>query len=49
MHPTYDTASMEPPLSEVMRDPIIRSLMRHDAVRDEDIALLANQIAGLED
>lgn len=49
MHPPYDMAAMEPPLSEVMRDPIIRSLMRHDAVCDEDIALLADQIAGLED
>lgn len=50
MHISYDNAAaMEPPLMEVMRDPIVRSLMKHDAVRDEDIALLADHVAGLED
>lgn len=39
----YEHALQEPSLTDVMNDPIIRMLMRYDAVEEGDISLLAEQ------
>ncbi len=36
----YDRALQEPPLCDVFEDPIIRLLMQHDSVSEEDITSL---------
>lgn len=41
----YTQAMQEPPLREVMSDPIIRLLMQHDQVCETDIASLAERLA----
>lgn len=41
----YTQTMNEPPLGEVMSDPIIRMLMSHDHVCEEDIASLAEALA----
>ena len=38
-------AMQEPLLHDVMSDPIIRMLMRHDHIEEEDIASLADMLA----